>query len=365
MNLPSEEWQKLWADRANVLTQVRNEILTEGFKGLILVNAGGAAALGAFVQAVWDKPTAPAILPGLLSGIGFLLAGTAVSALGFVPRHLSFFHHKTTEPLKNPWWWAELAVIASAVALFVVGMGTAIYHASRAVPQHSPTTSMVDLCPSWLSKLDWTAIFTALLFFATCALWWATRRLVKGAENTAIRQLRAYISMVPQGLVSTLMRPPDIHAQPVTVSIVTKNHGLTPARQVRFDYDVQVFPHPRPLGEQFPKPTRSIPNRFALAPGEDTPMNFSRPEALTTHELQKIREDAARIYCWGIVSYVDVFDVQQQTEFCISVVGSNFLVDYLLQCYATVREGKPRPALPAGMPHPFNFDTCDRHGHGS
>src|SRR5579871_1125556 len=102
MNLPGEEWQKLWADRANTLTQVRNEILTEGFKGLTLVNAGGAAALGAFVQAVWEKPTAALMLPGLLHGVCFLLAGTVVSALGFVPRHLSFFHRKTTEPFKNP-----------------------------------------------------------------------------------------------------------------------------------------------------------------------------------------------------------------------------------------------------------------------
>jgi hypothetical protein len=38
--------------RANVLTQVRNQILTEGFKGLTLINAGGAAALAAFLQAI-------------------------------------------------------------------------------------------------------------------------------------------------------------------------------------------------------------------------------------------------------------------------------------------------------------------------
>jgi hypothetical protein len=38
---------------------------------------------------------------------------------------------------------------------------------------------------------------TFLLFAATIALWWATRRLVAGAENTAIQQLRAYISATP------------------------------------------------------------------------------------------------------------------------------------------------------------------------
>jgi hypothetical protein len=37
------------------------------------------------------------------------------------------------------------------------------------------------------------AAFTALLFVATFALWWSTRRLVKGADKNAERQLRAYV----------------------------------------------------------------------------------------------------------------------------------------------------------------------------
>jgi hypothetical protein len=36
-------------------------------------------------------------------------------------------------------------------------------------------------------------IFTFLLFGATIALWWSTRRLVRGAEQTARAQLRAYV----------------------------------------------------------------------------------------------------------------------------------------------------------------------------
>src|ERR1700733_4819113 len=44
------------------------------------------------------------------------------------------------------------------------------------------------------------ALFTALLFFATLALWWATRGLVVGADETARRQLRAYISIMPARL---------------------------------------------------------------------------------------------------------------------------------------------------------------------
>jgi hypothetical protein len=48
---------------------------------------------------------------------------------------------------------------------------------------------------SWIHLLrtDPVASFTALLFFATGAIWWATRGLVKGAEKTSERQLRAYV----------------------------------------------------------------------------------------------------------------------------------------------------------------------------
>ena len=117
---------KLAMDRANVLTQTRNQILTEGFNGLTLINAGGAAALGAFLQAVWDKPSAAPMLSSILWGICWLLFGTAVAASGFVARHLSFFHRNTLDPFKNPWWWAELGIIALAVIFFLVGMGVAV-----------------------------------------------------------------------------------------------------------------------------------------------------------------------------------------------------------------------------------------------
>lgn len=135
MNNPTtaEDREKIAMDRANVLTQVRNQNLTEGFKGLILINAGGAAALGAFVQTVWDKQSAAPMLSRILFGICSLLFGTAVGAIGFVARHLSFFHPNTLRPFSNPWWWAELVIICLAVVFFLVGMGIAVFGAFLAL----------------------------------------------------------------------------------------------------------------------------------------------------------------------------------------------------------------------------------------
>ena len=118
--------EKMAFDRANVITEVRNQLLTEGFKGLIAINAGGATALGAFVQAVWEKPSATPMLSWILLGICWLIAGTALAAVGFVTRHLSFFHGKTHEPFRNPWWWAELLTMILSVSFFMIGMGVAV-----------------------------------------------------------------------------------------------------------------------------------------------------------------------------------------------------------------------------------------------
>ena len=79
------------ADRVNVLAQVRNQILVEGFKGLVLINGGGAAALAAFLQAIWDKPTAAGLRIYLLAGIASLLLGAALAGILFLARYISFF----------------------------------------------------------------------------------------------------------------------------------------------------------------------------------------------------------------------------------------------------------------------------------
>ena len=106
--------------------QIRGQLLLEGFKGLMLINAGGAAALAAFLQAIWDKPTAAPMRAWLLSGIALLLLGTAVAAATFVTRYMAFFHPKSSTPRSNPWWWAMQTLLGLSLLLFLVGMGLAV-----------------------------------------------------------------------------------------------------------------------------------------------------------------------------------------------------------------------------------------------
>lgn len=71
----------------------------EGAKGLILINGGGAVALAAFLQAIWDKTRVDPLRSAILTGITWLVIGTAIASTSFFLRYLNIFS-------KNPtsWW---------------------------------------------------------------------------------------------------------------------------------------------------------------------------------------------------------------------------------------------------------------------
>jgi hypothetical protein len=114
------------AVRSNLLTEMRGQILNEGSKGLVLINGGGAAALAAFSQAIWDKSEAASMRWWLLFGICWLLVGTATASMIFLARYFGSRHLMTNSPKQNPWWWTQLTLTICSVALFIIGMGVAV-----------------------------------------------------------------------------------------------------------------------------------------------------------------------------------------------------------------------------------------------
>jgi hypothetical protein len=71
------------------------------------------------------------------------------------------------------------------------------------------------------------SIFTLGLFIATWLLFYATKNLVVGAEQTAMRQLRAYITVEPGGIVAW-----EADGQPHG-RITARNVGTTPLTKSR------------------------------------------------------------------------------------------------------------------------------------
>jgi hypothetical protein len=95
------------------------------------------------------------------------------------------------------------------------------------------------LCISleWLDAEKTIAIFTVVLAFATFYLWRATRALVRDAKEASQRQLRAYISANPSEISGA-----ENEERLVQITFVLKNHGQTPARELHYIFDFNVFP---------------------------------------------------------------------------------------------------------------------------
>ena len=75
------------ADREIALEnmRVRAEFTTQGIRGLLLINGGGAAALLAFLQAIWEDE--PALAEYVVTAIAWLAFGVVVAGLAFFLRY--------------------------------------------------------------------------------------------------------------------------------------------------------------------------------------------------------------------------------------------------------------------------------------
>lgn len=143
------------------------------------------------------------------------------------------------------------------------------------------------------------AAFTALLFFATIALWLATRRLVLGAEKTSEQQLRAY--------VWTEARPSHNLDDPTFgVGAIASNSGQTPAYEVHAWSNVLPIAEPLPSGFVFPEaPKHMLGARYVVNPSSQHFMHSKPDEPLTLEERIAIRDGLVILYFWGEVRYRD------------------------------------------------------------
>ena len=106
---------------------VRAAVTTEGVKGLFLLNGGGALALLAFLQAVWEKN--PALAKLALVGIGIFAFGALLAGfVNFLRYHTSMSFqsgqtcsHKAFRFLSLSCQYLSLVAFAVAASVLVVG----------------------------------------------------------------------------------------------------------------------------------------------------------------------------------------------------------------------------------------------------
>jgi hypothetical protein len=122
---------------------------------------------------------------------------------------------------------------------------------------------LVGQIVNWFSSIDWKpetvtaaatitiAALTFILASGTLFLWLATKRMVKGGERTAERELRAYV-FIKDGAVRT-------DQGQFSVAVVLKNFGQTPATDFSTWSDCGVYPSTISRFQRFQRPPTDEP----------------------------------------------------------------------------------------------------------
>ena len=183
---------------------------------------------------------------------------------------------------------------------------------------------------SWrwfFAKLRWsfaklnelTGMFTLILAMATIGLWLATRNLVVDAEDTAKRQLRAYLYIAAGDFL--LASNPD-GSSTLTIKPVLKIFGFTPITSIVPIWYVTLqqvptsisMPYPTLISELALSATRDIANVV-----ENPPQDMSlavKNITLQKDDIEALKQKHKALVIFGSVSYEDVFGSARWTNFC-------------------------------------------------
>jgi hypothetical protein len=175
-------------------------------------------------------------------------------------------------------------------------------------------------------------VATVFIAVFTGTLWWSTRRLWEAgekqrtlSEEISMRQLRAYVSSVPNKL--GIVAP----GAQIQAAFKIKNTGQTPAHSVQQWSAVDILPYPLPPNYPFPllasgtyTSVLSIPRGGSYTGHQRTTRTFSAAE------IEEIMSgQTKRLYVIGLVKYIDVFDKAWETQFCASLRGGPGLLSAL------------------------------------
>lgn len=147
------------------------------------------------------------------------------------------------------------------------------------------------------------------------------------AQDTARRQLRAYIAVEPMG-------GDVVIDEPINIPIRLKNYGQTPARNCCSASNAMVRKLPYSLQAQRDEsgpilPTDEAAPKHILQPG-DVLVVYCRmdiPLPAVTHD--HLKADRAAVFCSGVVYYEDVFGEPHETHFRYEFSGD--------ECFKTGR----------------------------
>lgn len=102
-----------------------------------------------------------------------------------------------------------------------------------------------------------------------------------------------------------------INAGYLGAPVVMKNYGKSPARYTDTKVQVALVPD-----EPDSFPTTAAFNTRIVSPGAEGKIMALTGRRITPEEGAAVESRRVRIYVWGDVSYVDIFDTPRRTRFC-------------------------------------------------
>ena len=161
------------------------------------------------------------------------------------------------------------------------------------------------------------AIFTVVYSLVTVALYHVAR------ETMTVSQ-RAFVFCKEALIVGDGNKPGEVSPdRPALLIVTTPNSGDTPARQVVTSLNFCARPGPLPENFSYPSPA----GEPDVGPGLVAPKTQSQTGTiLPASTLRDIETARRKLFVYGDIKYLDIFNVWHKTEFCL-VYGGMVLKD--------------------------------------
>lgn len=218
-------------------------------------------------------------------------------------------------------------------------------------PQETETSRQLIAEENTATYTKDLALVTGVLALFTFLLWWANRRLIKGAENSAHRQslemqqsiAEAHQSALAMADVAVTMRANTAAMQETMKkqmrayvsadpgfgvyqdehnnfqgAVVLSNSGFTPARHISHRVQAAVLLMGDAENYVFEDTTSYFVSDSSLSPRTTyTIFGGVVADRLSAEEVEEtMAGKVRRLFVWGSVRYVDVFDESHETFFC-------------------------------------------------
>lgn len=185
-------------------------------------------------------------------------------------------------------------------------------HCATTQPQAVQVTNSPTPIDAPKDRSGWfMAVATVALAAFTWLLWRSTAALVKGADETAKRELRAYVFVNDARIEGVAAGDSPV------ATVLLKNSGQTPAYKVRVSIrmelraafaDVPALEEAAALGH--------------LAPGANLTTKAPSVGSLAVTEHARLDSGHVTLFVYGVVHYIDSFKKPHWTRFRTMVGGA-------------------------------------------